>query len=205
MKSIAMALGLAAEASEDSVLSQVTQLKNRLATAETALTEQTRLATEATAETATLKNRVTELETAVAGLKPAETAVPELKNRIAILETANNELTGLVVEADLNRFSPRFKPEARDTWKAQLIANRKPTLALLESLTDAPEAKGANGQAILNRAGGAVPPGEKDFPAIAKEYIEAHKDMPKSQAIQNVIMANREKHEAWVKAGGGNL
>ena len=74
------------------------------------------------------------------------------------LETANKELSalrGVQVEADLEKYKNRFKPEARDKWKAQLIANRAGTIDLLESLSEV-EAKEPN-KPITNRGTAKTP------------------------------------------------
>ncbi len=78
----------------------------------------------ALAEVTKLKNRAA----------AAEAELAPLRNRNAELEASAAELLGAQVEHDLARFAPRFKPEARDKWRAALLANRAGALELLESL-----------------------------------------------------------------------
>lgn len=154
------------------------------------------------AEIVKLQNRAAAAD---AALKQAQDAIAPIKNRVTELETTNRELTDVVIEADLSKHASKFKPEAREAWKANLIANRKGTLALLESLTAAEPQKGAGGQAILNRDGTKTPAGEgKTFPQLVGDYMTANK-VSKRQAVDAVILTNRAEHQAWLAAGGGML
>ena len=186
MKSVLSALGLAEDASETSALNATNALLNR--------------ATKAESELSTLKTASAEQ------LKAATDAQTPLTNRVKELETANAALTAVVVESDLARFSDRIKPEARDTWKAQLIANRVGTLALLDSIAVVPQ-KDANGKTVLNRDTTKTPPSgaTPTFTEIVANRMAADAKLVKSQAVSQVIQSNPTEYQAWLTAGGGAL
>ena len=187
MKSIATFLGLTPEAEEASVLQSVQAIKNRTTELDAAL------------KTITSK--------AADEVKAAQDALTPIKNRVTELEAANAELSAIVVESDLNKYSARFKPESRDMWKGQLIANRASALALLESFPEA-QAKGADGKPILNRADGKTPAAEtpKTFTQIvANRMANNTANLPKSAVIQACRTENPDAFQAWHDAGGGPL
>jgi hypothetical protein len=73
----------------------------------------------------------------------ALTAVQALKNRAASAESRAAELAKTnalllegQVEADLERYKGRYKPAAREKWKAALLANREVALELLEGVPE---------------------------------------------------------------------
>lgn len=120
MKSVAVKLGLSAEASEEAILEAVTKLENRAVS--------------------------------------AEQAVEPLKNRVTTLETEQQTLLGAQVEADLAKYANRIKPEAKDGWKAALLANRTQALALLDGLPEKTAGSGEQGAGSLtNRATAQTP------------------------------------------------
>ncbi|MDE2102212.1 MAG: hypothetical protein KGL39_33510 [Patescibacteria group bacterium] len=88
MQSIAVKLGLAAEASEDAILAEVTKIQNRVTTLQPLETENT-----------TLKNRVTELETEqceglldTVGVDARDARRPRLKAGLALLKNREDRL-----------------------------------------------------------------------------------------------------------------
>jgi phage I-like protein len=85
----------------------------------------------------------------------ALTELAKIKNRVQELETQNQSLLTAQVEADLAQYANRFKAEAREDWKAQLLANRAGTIKLLESL---PEPKAESRGSLHNRAAAKTPP-----------------------------------------------
>jgi hypothetical protein len=73
----------------------------------------------------------------------AMAAVQALKNRAASAESRAAELAKTnallmegQVEADLERYKGRYKPAAREKWKAALLANREVALELLEGVME---------------------------------------------------------------------
>ena len=76
--------------------------------------------------------------------------------RAVTLETENKTMLSLQVDADLERFSNRYKPEAKDKIKAQLLSNRAATIELLESIPEV-KVEGAASGNILNRAQAKTP------------------------------------------------
>jgi hypothetical protein len=132
------------------------------------------------------------------------TAVQGLKNRAASaerhaaeVEQTNRALAQAQVEADLDHFAARFKPEAKPKWKEALIANRETALALLESLPEAPAATAP----MHNRAGAATPAaGPADFPAAFQSEITAGKS--RSEAVDAARAKYPELHQTWLKNGG---
>jgi hypothetical protein len=116
MKNIAQKLGLAPEASEDAILGEVIKLQNRVTTLEPLATENT-----------TLKNRVTELETAhldteIAGLL-AERKVTDTKvvNRVKpVLAKLANRAERIAFLDDLGLKGETAKPGARIINRADL-------------------------------------------------------------------------------------
>ncbi len=104
------------------------------------------------------------------------------------LETANKELTTLraaQVEADLEKYKNRFKPEHRDKWKAQLIANRAGTLDLLESIPVVEGGTGAEDRApITNRQSAKTPAEVAADQKAAKEQARAAKISNRAAALR---------------------
>jgi phage I-like protein len=143
MKSIATKLGLAAEASEDAILAEVTKLQNRAETAERDLTP--------------LKNRVTELETehhtllgeqVDALLDAHQVKDDKVRNRLKPV------LTGLKNREDrvaaLTDFG--FKPGQTTSTKPQgRVLNRQETRAAAPDVTDE-EGDKVRTDKITNRA-----------------------------------------------------
>lgn len=152
------------------------------------------------AEITRIKNRATAAEEA---LTAATQAGAPLKNRVTELESQLQTLTESVVEADLNQHAHRFKPEARDKWKTQLLTNRAGALELLESLSG-PATPENTGQPVLNRAGAKTPLPAMDFPALVKDCMTTQK-CPKSQAVDMIMNHHPEAHQEWLKNGGGAL
>lgn len=111
MKSIAQKLGLAAEASEDAILAEVTKIQNRV-------TELTPLADENTK----LKNRITEADTAAVNALLAAHGVKDAK----VLNRLKPVIAGIEAHADrvaaLNDFG--FKAESKETAAAGRVLNR---------------------------------------------------------------------------------
>ena len=115
MKTISVALGLAAEAAEEAVLAEIAQIKNRAAQAEA---------------------------------------------RALAAEKHARELLASQVERDLDFYAARFVPEAREKWKAALLANRAETLALLSSLPAPPaDAAAPSSGPLHHRAAAKTPAG----------------------------------------------
>ena len=94
-------MGLPADATEATVLAAVNQLLDRAQAAQAGLVP--------------LRNRITELEQANAGLLEAQ------------------------VELDLAPYTNRLTPEGRQKWKAALLADRARTFELLSALPPEPE------------------------------------------------------------------
>lgn len=152
------------------------------------------------AEITRIKNRATAAEEA---LTASTQAGAPLKNRITDLESQLQTLTESVVEADLNQYAHCFKPEARDKWKTQLIANRAGALELLDSLAE-PATPDGSGPPVLNRAGAKTPVPAKDFPALVTDCMTTQK-CTKSQAVDVIMTNHPEAHREWLKNGGGAL
>ncbi len=152
----------------------------------------------ALAELHKLKNRATAAE---AALEPGKGRIKELEIEITQLKNRNTELLASVVEQDLAKYANRFAPEAKEKWKAQLLANRAATLELLESLpepkTDAGNAGKSDGKPMHNRAMTKTP---EAGPAGGQD-----KDAKRAKAISNRaqrIMREDGKTaaEAWRQA-----
>lgn len=100
----------------------------------------------------------------------AVAALKVITNRATHLEAENATLLTAQVDADLQKYSNRFKPEKRETIKKALIANRAAAIDLLEA-TEAPEVK-EPAERITNRqgakppAGGPTEPSAEDAKAI---------------------------------------
>ncbi len=98
----------------------------------------------AVAEIGKIKNRATTAETQLAALK-----------------TERDTLLAAQVEADLEKYKNRFKAEQREAVKAQLIANRAGTIALLDLIAE-PAAPAGEQRRITNRAEAKAPGGQAD-------------------------------------------
>jgi phage I-like protein len=169
MKTIATKLGLSAEASEETILAEVTKLQNRAEAAEAAL--------------APLTNRAI-----------------EAANKVLALENQNAELLAAQIETDLDKYSNRFKPDARAAWKKNLLANRVGTIELLESLPlPAAEAEAP----MHNRAAAKTPggePGQNRFAVAVAAEMKAGKT--KVQAVQAVMNRDPGAYSDWLENGG---
>lgn len=116
--------------------------------------------------------------------------IQKIKNRAAALETENGTLKterdGLLtaqVEADLEKYKGVIKN--RDQVKAQLIANRAGTLAVLESLQPATPPAGQD--KITNRGSASTPSGaatESDEKAKSAEKARAAKISNRARELQ---------------------
>lgn len=104
------------------------------------------------AEVNKLMNRATEAE---GKLVPLQAEATELK-------AENKKLKDGQIDADLELYKNRFKPEAKELWKSLLVTNRE---AAMSALKDLPILNGsgksagttANGSRILNREEGKTP------------------------------------------------
>lgn len=135
----------------------------------------TATAEEALAAVRALKGKVT----------AADTSVAEIKNRADALAAENKQLLADAVEADLDKHSAVIAN--RENVKAQLLANRKGTLAVLAALKPAtpPTAPAA----ITNRATAKTPQAQADA---------ADKDAKRDAAVNDYRIKNRCGHEeAW--------
>jgi phage I-like protein len=198
MKSVANLLGLQPDASEEAVFAGAKAVLNRAEKAESALeaTKATHAAELKTTldSTVPIKNRAGELESNITALNAT---ITEQKRVIS-------DLTTIVVESDLNAHAEKFKPEARDNWKTQLILNRSGTLSLLESITPIP-APVANGQPVLNRADGQTPhPNSGTFPDLVAKCM-ASDGCSKAEATKKMMTDHPDALKRWRDSGGGTL
>lgn len=154
----------------------------------------------ALAELTKLQNRAT---TAEAALEPGKTRVKELETENTQLKNRNTELLGSVVEQDLEKYSNRFKPEAKDKWKASLLANRAGAIELLESLPEPDTKTGNNGAAsgenkpLHNRANTKNPAGSPGTTGD-KEAKRAKAISNRAQSIMN--KEGKTAADAWRQA-----
>ena len=106
----------------------------------------------------------------------AVAALQTIKNRasqVEALTTERDALLAVQVETDLEKYKNRFKPEHREKFKKQLIANRATTIELLDSLAD----PAAPAPARITNRSSATPPAEaraaagggEDEPARARK------------------------------------
>ena len=75
-------------------------------------------------------------ERAVAAVQALKNRAASAESRAAELAKTNALLLGGQVEADLERYKGRYKPAAREKWKAALLANREVALELLEGVME---------------------------------------------------------------------
>jgi phage I-like protein len=142
-------LGLAADATDESVLEAVKALVAKVGT----MTDET---AKAKAEQAA-----------------AAQAAAALKNRVVEVEAQNATLAEAQAEGDLEKHKSRFAPEKRGQWKAALLANRATALALLESITV--PASTAPAAALMNRATAGTPAGgSKEVDQAVAAYRKEH-------------------------------
>ena len=139
-------------------------------------------------------------------------AVNALKNRATALEGENKGLLAAQVDADLDRFKAVIDPAKRDTIKAQLLANRAGTLAILESIPASAPAPadgkhpapgaGASG-AIHNRSmaktpvAGVQPEGGDNSVAQTNAVRAVQNRQPGMKFEQAWAIAKQEKPELW--------
>lgn len=118
------------------------------------------------------------------------------EGRVTALEKERDTLLSAQVEADLEKYKNRFKPENRETVKQQLITNRTGTIALLESLAPAASKDTAR---ITNRATAQAP--ERDGAAAdeAGEAAKARKIANRANALK-ASTPNRSFDDCWRQA-----
>ncbi len=116
----------------------------------------------------------------------AEQAVEPLQTENARLKTEHEALVNAQVETDLETYKNRFKPEAREKWKAALLANRAGALELLDSMPAAAQASAAQ---LPNRASAKTPTGT---PSGSDPQARAQKA---AELIEDYRLSNRCSHE----------
>lgn len=115
----------------------------------------------------------------------AEQAVAPLKAENETLKATNAQLQADQVEADLAKYSNRFKPALKEKWRAQLLRNRAQTLELLEGMSD--QGGDQPTGTLLNRGDGKTPGGTTTATAANPELAEA--------AIDEFRLKNRCSYE----------
>jgi len=151
----------------------------------------------ALAELTKLKNRAT---TAEAALEPGNARVKELETENTTLKNRTAEMLAAVVEQDLVKYSNRFKPESKEAWKKQLLANRTGTIELLESLPE-PKAEEEGEEKILpmhNRANAKTPLGTPGDAGKAKEAAKAKAISNRAQTLMR--REGKTASDAWRQA-----
>lgn len=113
----------------------------------------------------------------------AVTALQGIQNRASQVETLTAERDALLkdqVEADVEKYKNRIKPDQIAAVKLQLIANRKGTIALLESIAEAAtETEEQKRTRITNRASAKTPE------QIAADAVISKGDEARAQRITN--------------------
>ena len=117
-------------------------------------------------------------DSAVAAIQAIQNRATKAEGQVTTLTTERDGLLTAQVEADLEKYRNRFKPDDREKWKKQLIANRAGTIELLESITAAPN-NDVGQSRITNRAAAQTP-----------AEVEAGKQSAKDKALAARI-ANR--------------
>lgn len=115
-------------------------------------------------------------ESAVAAVQSIQNRATQAETSVTALTKERDELLGAQVESDLDKYKNRYKPENREKVKAQLIANRKGTIELLE-LTEPAAEKKPDPAKITNRQTATTPAGTpgQDEGDKAKENQRAAK------------------------------
>lgn len=145
MKSIAAKLGLAAEASEDAILGEVTKLQNRLTTLEPLSTENT-----------TLKNRNTELETEQCDTLLDAYQVKDAKARETLkpmLSTLKNRADRVTALTNLGHKLPDAKKPAGTKVLNRGQAEQTPQGDKVEAVSVTPQQLDAEVRKLMNRDG----------------------------------------------------
>jgi len=96
-------------------------------------------------------------ESAVAAYELITNRATKAEAALTALQAEHTALLEVQVEADLEKYKNRFKPENREKLKKQLIANRAGVIELFESMAEPVGAK----QPITNRASATPPAGGK--------------------------------------------
>lgn len=114
--------------------------------------------------------------------------VEPLKNRVKDLETGLQASKAAQADADMETFADVIPETARDAWKAQLIANRDGTIALLKGIQErakaAPAAPGRSAPVLQNRH-----PGKEKQSGQATDPAALAREQ--AQAIDEYRIANR--------------
>lgn len=119
-----------------------------------------------------LKNRATK----------AETDFEAAKTTVAKLEGENMEMMKAVVDGDLEKYANRFKPESKEAWRKQLIANRAGTIELLESLSvEVPPGDATKANAPLANRNASIPPAAGSDEDKAKNRLIRAKEIQSKQ------------------------
>lgn len=136
----------------------------------------------AVGEVTKLKNRNTELET----------ANRTLTEQNKTLGDQNKELAEAQVEADLEKYKNRFKPENKEKIRAQLLKNRADTIELLEATEDLPKNR------LFGREGKQLNRKDASTPESGKTARETNPVQERNQFVQSVKLRNRcTFEEAW--------
>lgn len=152
------------------------------------------------AEVTKLKNRITEIET----------SVTPLKNRVTELEGQNKNLAEAQVEADLEKYKNRIRPDKLEQVKKQLLADRAGTLELLESLeAPAPGARTPSSAAPLHNRGSATQSGnvaatQEENAAKARAKADEYKFANRCTFEQAWSAVQRSHPELFVQQSAAN-
>lgn len=95
-------------------------------------------------------------DSAVAAVQLIQNRVSQAEGQVTTLTTERTTLLSSQVESDLEKYKNRFKPQNRETVKAQLVKNRAATIELLEA-TEAPAELTAEQKRITNRGAAKTP------------------------------------------------
>jgi len=125
-----------------------------------------------------------------------EAGVSTLKNRVATLEQENNTLHNSQIESDLDTYKNRFAPEAKETWKKLLVANRDSTLEVLKAIPAIPDKTKA--QPLTNRATARTPApnaqmGEPTQEALTEAIAQLRNRNPRLSYAQAFEQVTREQ------------
>lgn len=132
-----------------------------------------------------------EVNKIIAARDQAVAEVAPLKNRVTELEGTVQKSRSDQADADLETFKDVIPPNAREAWKAQLIANRDGSVALLKGIQEKalnPQSRSSSTVPVLqNRAqGGAGGSAGAGATTSAEEIARAQ-----AIAIENYRLANR--------------
>lgn len=135
---------------------------------------------------------------AVEALRKIQNRATQAEASVTSLTAERDTLRVAVVEADLEKYKNRYKPEQREAIKGQLITNRAGTILILEAMAE--PAATTKGGTITNRSTATPPAGERvTTDEAAADQDRAKKIMNRANELRR-LTPSRSFDSCWHEA-----